>query len=338
MSVGGKRHSQDPIVGYSRPKVSPSPERHGQGTEYSEARPIISTNGFEFPPPTFENFVEDLWTCPPPKDQPKPDGPYRAVLTRADQLWDTGSTVAYSYLGGTKNQQDKVDKVLLEWFEFISQACLSLTQPLLLRLPYANLNFAREDKAVILHEFGHVLGLLQEHQSPARGGRLTLDETAIIDVYDNTDVSNYSALDLKSIMMYFMPAAMNKQRIEVATNYELSDLEKAYMMINYPHNPPHPTALKLVVTLDHALKVAGVSESTAEDILPAQDDPATIRTLFNRISGVSTPPGETLRSGRKSLVTLVAYSVLNFVPLRNTIQLGGICPNILSIALSKTST
>ncbi|KAJ7307769.1 hypothetical protein DFH08DRAFT_975380 [Mycena albidolilacea] len=182
----------------------------------------------------------------------------------------------------------------------------------------------KEDKAVILHEFGHVLGLLHEHQSPARGWRLTLDEMAvyayyamtqawnktmiksqIIDVYNNTDVSNYSALDLKSIMMYFLPAPMNKQRIEVATNYELSDLIKAYMMINYPRNPPHPTALKVGWTLDHALKVAGVSESTAEDILAVQDDPATIRTLFT----------ETLRSGRKSRVILVAYSVLTFIPL-----------------------
>lgn len=32
------------------------------------------------------------------------------------------------------------------------------------------------DKGTILHEFGHVLGLMHEHQSPARSGGLTLDE------------------------------------------------------------------------------------------------------------------------------------------------------------------
>lgn len=32
------------------------------------------------------------------------------------------------------------------------------------------------EKGTILHEFGHALGLLHEHQSPARPGSLTLKE------------------------------------------------------------------------------------------------------------------------------------------------------------------
>ena len=49
----------------------------------------------------------------------------------------------------------------------------------------ATMNFARidpytttpdsDERAVILHEFGHALGMLHEHQSPARGGVLTLN-------------------------------------------------------------------------------------------------------------------------------------------------------------------
>lgn len=94
------------------------------------------------------------------------------------------------------------------------------------------------DKGVMLHEFGHTLGLMHEHQSPARGGTLTLNEKGthlrspqsclvsdlrsiaviesytvsqgwteeevreqIIDVYNLKDVGNYSRLDLSSIMM-----------------------------------------------------------------------------------------------------------------------------------------
>ena len=34
---------------------------------------------------------------------------------------------------------------------------------------------AKENKGVILHEFGHALGLDHEHQSPARGGKITLN-------------------------------------------------------------------------------------------------------------------------------------------------------------------
>jgi len=77
-----------------------------------------------------------------------------------------------------------------------------------------------EDRATILHEFGHALGMMHEHQSPARGERITLKElevyryyrpllnnddrlvkSQIIDVYNLSTVSNFSHLDLKSIMM-----------------------------------------------------------------------------------------------------------------------------------------
>lgn len=33
-----------------------------------------------------------------------------------------------------------------------------------------------EESGTILHEFGHAIGLMHEHQSPARGGTLTLKE------------------------------------------------------------------------------------------------------------------------------------------------------------------
>jgi len=95
-----------------------------------------------------------------------------------------------------------------------------------------------DDIGVILHEFGHALAFLHEHQSPAHGGTLTLNrdgrsssrrysapliieptavisfhtstqgwtvdqvQKQILDVYNLNDVSNFSALDLTSIMMY----------------------------------------------------------------------------------------------------------------------------------------
>ena len=104
-----------------------------------------------------------------------------------------------------------------------------------------SVKIAANERGTILHEFGHALGLMHEHQSPARGGTLTLDEDGklihlmggilftspdmfcedvyeyymrtqnwsrelvkqqIIDVYSTKDVSNFSQLDTKSIMMY----------------------------------------------------------------------------------------------------------------------------------------
>jgi hypothetical protein len=93
------------------------------------------------------------------------------------------------------------------------------------------------DRGVILHEFGHTLGLIHEHQSPMRGGifRLNVAGTStrtmsgslslmfitatieyytkherwavsdvwqnILHVYNREELSNYSRLDPKSIMM-----------------------------------------------------------------------------------------------------------------------------------------
>lgn len=77
---------------------------------------------------------------------------------------------------------------------------------------------SQEDMADMLHEFGHVLGMRHEHQSPARGQFIHLNELAIfeywkeqpkeaikaeiIDEFNLDLVSNYSTFDPKSIMMY----------------------------------------------------------------------------------------------------------------------------------------
>ena len=75
------------------------------------------------------------------------------------------------------------------------------------------------DRGIILHEFGHALGLLHEHQSPARGQHIHLDEyevynyytpllgsralvkSQIIDTYNKGTVLNMTKFDITSIMM-----------------------------------------------------------------------------------------------------------------------------------------
>ncbi|KAJ6575756.1 hypothetical protein DFH09DRAFT_1361850 [Mycena vulgaris] len=249
-----------------------------------------------------------------------------AVVTKLDQLWDSGATVTYSYSGGTVNQQDKVDKVILEWFpyanitfqrsnagtlriafdpkigswSYVGKVNLGIsTGQVTMNLGWVedNTTVSENDRGVILHEFGHALGLLHEHQSPARAGTLHLDEDAvyayyaatqgwdkatiksqIIDVYNASDVSNFSALDMTSIMMYFMPSAMNLERVNVAPNNALSDMDKAYMIINYPRPTPHSSAP--MWTLDYALKVSGVDAATTQDIKNAKGDVTKIRAVF----------------------------------------------------------
>ncbi|ESK80800.1 peptidase m12a astacin [Moniliophthora roreri MCA 2997] len=139
-----------------------------------------------------------------------------------------------------------------------------------------------EDKGTILHEFGHILGMKHEYQSPARGGYIHLNElavyqyyrpllnyndrlvkTQVIDPYNKSTVSNFSRLDLHSIMMYFMPSQLNEEGIDIPVNTVLSDMDKAFITLNYPRKVPVPGGISVA----EALEIAGVSGQAASTIL-----------------------------------------------------------------------
>jgi hypothetical protein len=75
-----------------------------------------------------------------------------------------------------------------------------------------------------------------------------------------------------------MPAAMNLEHIDVPPNDVLSDMDKAYMVVNYPRPTPHASAPNW--TLDYALKVSGVDPATIQDIKNAKGDVTKIRAIF----------------------------------------------------------
>ncbi|KAF8438346.1 hypothetical protein L210DRAFT_942961 [Boletus edulis BED1] len=139
-----------------------------------------------------------------------------------------------------------------------------------------------DDRSTILHEFGHALGMMHEHQSPARGEYIHLKElevyryyqpllgsretvkSQIIDTYNDERIMNMSKFDMKSIMMYFMPGYLNEEGIDVPVNKKLSKLDKAIITLSYP---PNLNDAKNMSRFTQAMIDAGVTDKAAGEIL-----------------------------------------------------------------------
>ena len=110
---------------------------------------------------------------------------------------------------------------------------------------------ADHDYGVVLHEFGHALGLIHEHQSP--GGRIRWNRLAVIrdlsgppnfwdeqtiqfNVFDryNTTQTQFTTFDPKSIMLYSFPRNWTLDGQELAENTILSRQDKEFIKARYP--------------------------------------------------------------------------------------------------------
>ncbi len=117
----------------------------------------------------------------------------------------------------------------------------------------------------------------------------------ILDVYANTDTSNFTEFSLFSVMRYanalviflecphlefrnIMPAEMNIQRKDVLPNSALDDFDKAFVSINYPR--ASASAETPEWTFEYALNVAGVTTASKQWIL----DSPTIDVIRQRFA------------------------------------------------------
>jgi|LakMenEpi03Aug12_release.lakeMendotaPanAssembly.Ray.scaffolds.fasta_scaffold17597_2 hypothetical protein len=108
------------------------------------------------------------------------------------------------------------------------------------------MNFAWFDVGTVLHEFGHLLGMIHEHQNP-RGEKIKWDankvykwaestqgwdkketDTNILNAYD-IDHINGSDFDPLSIMLYFFPASLTTNGKGTKQNLRFSGIDVTWI-------------------------------------------------------------------------------------------------------------
>lgn len=206
----------------------------------------------------------------------------KATSVKAKQ-WETGQTIRVKFLNGNSFVQSKVRQYAVEWekyanlkFQWVTSGSANIkiafregqyadeagswsylgtdsnSYAHSMHFGWFNDNTSdTEFRRTTIHEFGHALGLIHEHQNPVAG--INWDTEAVYAYYagapnywsqaqvDNNlfrrydaSISNYSEYDPLSIMHYPIPAEHTLDRVAVGSNSQLSATDKAFIGTIYP--------------------------------------------------------------------------------------------------------
>jgi len=194
--------------------------------------------------------------------------------------WSNGSTIRVKLMGGSQYVRDRVRYYANQWtqhanlnFQFVNSGHADIRvsfeqngsswsvigkQALQIGQNEATMNFGwlndrtpeYEFRRTILHEFGHALGLLHEHQNPSGG--IPWDEQAVYNHYRQTqgwdqrttyqnviqrasrNATQFSNYDSRSIMHYPVSASLTNGQYQVGMNQHLSTTDITYIREIYP--------------------------------------------------------------------------------------------------------
>lgn len=211
-------------------------------------------------------------------------GSKRAALITGSR-WTSGDVIEISFLDGDPAVQTRVKAAAQGWtvpnlanlkltfrsdttntpirislrysgsWSVIGTTCRQITDRTQPTMNFGWLTVASSDdevRRVVLHEFGHALGLIHEHQNPY-GEPIQWNRDAVIrdlsgppnnwsldtiehnmfEPYAKNEV-NGTGLDSKSIMMYPIPASWTTNGFSVGLNSDLSSADKKFIHSQYP--------------------------------------------------------------------------------------------------------
>lgn len=210
--------------------------------------------------------------------------PAERIALIAQKRWRPGKRLRIRFLDGTPAMQAKLARNAMEWtqhaniqFDFgeseFAEIRISFyadsgswsaigTDALVqeyfpLHQPTMNFGWLRDDtddeeySRVALHEFGHALGAIHEHQNPQGG--IQWNEEAVYRYFSGPPnywprattyrnvIAKYSAnlligtrFDPDSIMLYAFPATLTRNGVETRSNTRLSQRDIDFIKIAYP--------------------------------------------------------------------------------------------------------
>lgn len=198
--------------------------------------------------------------------------------------WQNARTLTVRFLDGSTTQRTKTHGQAITWsqfanitFKFVTTGTANIrisfkadpgswsavgTDCLLRNAfpanePTMNFGWLRDDtqgeeyRRVVLHEFGHALGAIHEHQNPSGGIQWNLPavyayfsgppnnwtkeeiDFNVVQKYSITQL-NASKYDPQSIMLYAFPAALIKGGKGTSSNSRLSTRDKQFIRKMYP--------------------------------------------------------------------------------------------------------
>lgn len=114
------------------------------------------------------------------------------------------------------------------------------------------LHLSNHTQFLIVHEFGHALGMMHEMRSPSVG--LTWVKSALQAKYASGNLDTYRQImkqfnpdkvvalpfDETSVMGYPLPASSNKQGVEIKPSNEFTALDKKWLRMTYGPTPDNP--------------------------------------------------------------------------------------------------